>query len=49
VADGSGLADITVTYAAATEFSITYRQGNGTITGSPHIGIRRMSFTPGSC
>jgi hypothetical protein len=49
VADGSGLADITVTYAAATEFSITYRQGNGTITGSPHIGIRRMSFTPSSC
>ena len=24
-------------------------QGNGTITGSPHIGIRRMSFTPSSC
>jgi hypothetical protein len=49
VADGSGLADITLTYAAATEFSITYRQGNGTITGSPHIGIRSMSFTPSTC
>jgi len=49
VSDGSGLADVTLSYTSATEFSITYSQGDGTITGSPHIGIRSMSFTPSSC
>ncbi len=49
VADGSGLADVTLSYASATQFSITYSQGDGTITGNPHIGIRSMSFTPSTC
>lgn len=49
VPDGSGLADILLKYASATEFSITYKQGTGTTTGNPHIGIRSMSFTPSAC
>ena len=49
VADGSGLADVTLGYPSATQLSITYSQGDGTITGNPHIGIRSMSFTPSTC
>ena len=49
VPDGSGLADVTLSYASATQFQIVYYQGDGTITGNPHIGIRSMSFTPSSC
>jgi hypothetical protein len=49
VPDGSGLADVTLSYASATQFQIVYSQGDGTITGNPHIGIRSMSFTPSTC
>jgi hypothetical protein len=49
VADGSPLAAITLKYASSTQFSITYKQGTGTITGNPHIGIRSMTFTPSAC
>ncbi len=49
VPDGSGLADVTLSYASATQFQIVYYQGSGSITGSPHIGIRSMSFTPSAC
>jgi len=49
VPDGSPLAALQLKYASATQFQITYKQGNGTITGSPHIGIRSMTFTPSAC
>jgi hypothetical protein len=49
VADGSGLADVTLSYASPPSSPITYSQGDGTITGNPHIGIRSMSFTPSTC
>ncbi len=49
VPDGTGLADVTLSYASATQFQIVYFQGDGSITGNPHIGIRSMSFTPSTC
>jgi hypothetical protein len=49
VPDGSALASILLKYTSATEFSVTYKQGTGTITGNPHIGIRTITFTPTAC
>lgn len=50
VADGSAAATLALTWAAAVSFvSVTYQQGGGTTTGSPHIGIKSAAFTPTFC
>ena len=49
VADGSGLADVTLSYASRHPVLDHLPQGDGTITGNPHIGIRSSRSRRSTC
>jgi hypothetical protein len=50
VPDGSAAATLNLTWASQLSFvSFTYQQGPGTTTGTPHIGVKSIAFTPVTC